>query len=402
MTFNQTSRVQNIFLALLVLTPLVSLFSGMSLFVTYINLSYKLIVTFFACLVYYQSGKRWQLIWPAAALPAIYIAIFGLTTILFADLDYSMRYRAHWLPLLLIDFFLWYVAGSIVKGDVIVKQFNLLMLIYGVSSIVMSIIGWHDVNIRIIPGPEIAMAVGSSVAASSAVGAGLLLIVALASLKKSVVLCAVAGVITAVLLKRIGKNSQGGMAGTSGYFSSVFSIFAVLLLGIVLYVVSGDFIDATLERFATEGEDIMRMAMFDEALFLLKDNFPFGIGYYSFGFYTQISLPYTTFTADGLELADGMSLHNTPLHVLLEGGLATAVVIVLIYWKAFSMALELVDHSSSRLIGRSIIVWLCVGILFGMVNQLHASWLYMGVFGLAFGCYDQIRGKMTSSELRFK
>ena len=374
------------YLTLLAATPLVELLAGTSLLVTYILFGYRLLLLLIALRYVRTVPGFWRPARQHLILPVLYVVFFLITTIFGVDLEYSIRYRAYFMPTLVVDFFLWYVAGRLFDERHYLSLVYILTGIFGALSISFSFIGLVDSEAtRVIYGPDMPIAIAAAVLCSNWVVVLGLMLVALASIKKTVVICAAIAVTTVAGLRWI--YGAPGWARDQISPGKAFPAFVVLLLLILYIDTAWPLIEETVGRMLVEREDFYRLAMTEEFFRLLDVYFPWGAGYYTFGFLTSDIIPYTTFTADGTELGDGMSLHNTAMHALLEGGLAVSVVLILLYFRAFRCIYQMFKRKPLRGLAIVLLAWVLVCIAYGMLNQLHATRYYFGVLGYVIGCH---------------
>lgn len=385
-----------LYLTLLAATPLVEVLAGSTLLVTYILYGYRFLLLLLALRVAPRSMNFWRPARQHLVLPIAYVLFFWISTYYGADLEYSIRHRAYFLPVLVIDFFLWYVAGRMFDESFFIVRLYWMTAVFSALSIAFALTGVIDAEAtRVIYGPDVPVALAAAVICSKWVIALILFFSILASLKKTVVLCGLIGVSCVIGLKWI--------YGTPGWGRDRVTPRKLMLSGVVFLVVliplvefSWSFVQVTVGRLLLEREDLYRLAMLEEFLRLLGEYFPYGSGYYTFGSLTRETLPYTTFTADGSELSDGMSLHNTGMHVLLEGGLVVTIVLLLMYLSVFRCVIRLIRNHPSRGLGILLFSWLLVCIAYGMLNQLHATRYYFGIIGYAIGCHWRYFPKKSS------
>lgn len=382
-------RGGRLFLILLAATPLIELVAGSTIYVTYITVLYKIFVLVIGVLVVPWSSIFLRSISRNLLLPTLYVVIFLGTSWFGANFEYSVKYRVLFLPLLLVDFCSWYIAGYFFQERIYAKYIYKLAAVFAVCSLVFAAIGVIDPEqTRVIYGPDVPLAIVPAVMSSSIFFSGILMIAALSSLKKTVVLCAVAALSFPLALKAVFRTTDWGQRKNKVLIVCG-SVLLLILVSIPLVPTFIPFMAATIERLSQEREDIIRLAMAAEYLRLLGENFPIGTGYYTFGYLTAETLPYTTYTATGEVLNDGMSLHNTFMHVSLEGGLLALVVIGILYWKLAAQVRRLFSQRPSRGAAIIITVWVLVGIIYGLFNQFHATRYFFGIFGFAFGCYER-------------
>jgi hypothetical protein len=138
----------------------------------------------------------------------------------------------------------------------------------------------------------------------------------------------------------------------------------------------------TIERFA-EAPDPTRTALDRIARDLLAEHFPQGMGYMSFVKASTQHISYTTFTASGEQLS-GVSLHNTYLHFVLEGGWVI-IIIVLAASAVFVRALCRVYDAGDRQTFLALLTWVMMAGLYGWFHQLYLTDYMFGLFGFALG-----------------
>lgn len=379
-----------IFLTVLCATPVVDRLAGLSEYVTYINVMYRILslaVSIFVCAGF---PKIVSLSVRALVVPLIYVIGFFVASIYGANLEYSIDFRLFLLPLLLVDFFQWFLAGLIFNEKSLLRKIYLYGAVYGALSIGLGLFDLIDVEMtRVIAGPDIPVALVASIASYQGIYSLLLMIMAVGSLKKTVVLCSIGGGLAVLFLRRIGGLSRRRRESRFRYAGF---LQVAVIIGFVLPALAAamPYIDQTIARLFGEREDVLRDAMFSEFSYLLPVYFPWGSGFYTFGFLTQYTLDYTTVTADGREML-GMSLHNTIMHVLLEGGLVVSLCFVILYGTAIWYGIKLYRNPETRAVAIVMLSWVLVALMYGMTNQLHATRYYFGIVGFCYGTFYRYR-----------
>lgn len=385
-----------LFLLFLASTPLVELFAGTTPYVTYINLVYKLFVFAVGIFCVWGNASFKVSVARNLILPLMYVVVFTVTSWFGESFEYSVRYRVWFLPLLLVDFCSWYMAGYLLDDSTYAKYVYRIGALFAVSSLMLAGVGIIDADkTRVIYGVDVPIALAAAVMSSSVFFSGILVLAALSSLKKTVVLCAGVGLLVPLLLKLFVK-AKNWPRPKNAILSIGGGGMLLALIALPLAQTFLPFMMATLERLSYEREDVLRLAMAAEYLRLLDEHFPNGIGYYMFGYMTADTLPYTTYTADGTELNDGMSLHNTFMHFTLEGGLPILAIVGLLYWKLGARLRKLFSFGPAKGIAILITAWAMIGIVYGLFNQFHATRYFFAIFGFAFGCYEKYRHQLVA------
>lgn len=382
------SQKPSLFLSLLAATPLIELTAGTSLWITYLLYGYRILLLSHALIITRRRPQLWRDLKKDLRLPALYVATFLITTMFGTDLEYSIRYRALFLPVLVVDFFLWYVAGHLFSAEQLFSRITYFTLAFASLSVLFATTGLLDAEAtRVIYGLDVPIAIAPAIAMNNFPIAVALILASLASLKKTVVLCAAISIAFALILriKYPPQNADQKRKIMYGRLVTKSLVYASATAAAIIFVLP--FVEQTVARLALEREDLYRLAMAQEFYRLIGDYFPFGTGYYTFGSLTRDALPYTTYAADGTELSDGMSLHNTLMHVTLEGGLPILLILLALWYQVISKARAMLHQPKNRIAGIVIITWLASSFAYGMFNQLHATRYYFGTIGFAFGFY---------------
>ncbi|KRC81723.1 hypothetical protein [Sphingomonas sp. Root241] len=381
----------SIFLVTLCATPVVDRLASLSEYVTYINTFYRLLSLATCLVVCVGFPKIVTLSSRALLIPAIYVVTFIITSMRGVNPEFSIDNRLFLLPLIMVDFFQWFLAGLIFNEKSFQKKVYFYGAIYGFISIVLALTDLIDVDqARVIAGPDIPVALVAAIASNQVIYAVFLMVAAIGSLKKTVVLCSVGGAAIALFLMRVGRTKKKKVGGKRFKYPAFlqFTIFVGIVIPFLF--VAFPYIDQTVVRLFGEQEDVMRTAMFDEFNYLLPIYFPWGTGYYTFGYLTRDTISYGTLTADGREVL-GMSLHNTILHVLLEGGAIVFGCFVILYSASIVYAIKLFKSLETRPVAIVMLSWLFVALVYGLTNQLHATRYYFGIVGFCYGVYYRYR-----------
>ncbi|MES2987619.1 MAG: hypothetical protein V4808_06920 [Pseudomonadota bacterium] len=379
-----------IFLTVLCAAPVVDRLAGLTEYVTYIGVIYRVLSLVTSLVVCVGFPRIIALSSRALLVPTIYVIGFFISSIYGVNPEYSMEYRLMLLPFVVVDFFQWFLAGLLFNEKSFQKKIYFYAAIYGLLSIIFSLFELIDVDMtRVIAGPDIPIALVASIVSYQGLYSLFLTIVAIGSLKKTVVLCSIGGGFIALFLMRLGGVSKGGVNNQFKY--SAFLQFAAFAGCVVPFLfVAMPYIDQTILRLFVEREDVLRDAMFDEFSYLLPMYFPWGSGYYTFGFMTQYTLDYMTVTADGREML-GMSLHNTFMHVLLEGGVVVTACFAILYATAIIYGIRLYRNIETRTVAILMLSWVLVSLMYGVTNQLHATRYYFGILGFCYGVFYRYR-----------
>lgn len=162
--------------------------------------------------------------------------------------------------------------------------------------------------------------------------------------------------------------------------------------------IQGEAIDAmgrTLDRFAEN--DPTRDFLDEYSAELLAENFPRGIGYFSFERMSADKISYTTFTADS-EALTGVSLHNTYVFLLLEGGALTALVILVAYGAAAATLWKLAHKEGYRGWAAFLLGWTAACMVYAYAHQLHETPYLFGLIGMIFGVWSSAKDSPTDGQ----
>lgn len=387
---------RTVFLLLFASMPILSLLANMSRFVTY--LAHAMTLSFFALafVVGASTPRFWGPALRALALPTLYVTAFFITSYFGVDFDYSVRYGVLRMPFIVTGFFVWYTIGFCYDEHRVATVVSTAFTVLAVVAVVLARKGVVDVEFtRVLNGPEVPLALVPAYLNSAVGMIGLLLLAGLASVKKTIVLCAGVALFVVWMVKRRGRIEGWPRMRLSSY-RVLAGIVVLVVVAIPIAQVAAPFINQTISRIALERGDVYRFVMTVEFLRLLAEHFPLGTGFYTFGKLTFYTIPYGTWNGTDFT-PEGMSLHSTPMHVLLEGGMAVTVILLLIYWKVFKAIRLMLAHPPTRGAATLMLGWVVVCLVYGLFNQLHATHYFFGVLGFALGCYDRYRPQLAAA-----
>jgi len=374
------------------------LLGSASAYQTYINFLYRFVVLGAAIALLPLTRGFVRSLARSILLPAIYVATFMLVSYYGVNFAFSVKYRVLLMPVLLVDFAIWFAAGYYVTEKQFLKYFAMTACLFGLGSLAFAASGLIDPEqTRVIYGVDLPLAMPVAVMSGGVFIGGVILFLSLLSLKKTVVACTLIGFASAYALKKFGGlDTWSNKSRVSSAFHAILRspALGVLLLAVACGLLAYRFLPylaATYERFSVEGEDITRLAALAEFLRLVKEYFPVGTGYYTFAYLTADTLPYYTFTAAGDEIGDGMPLHNTYMHFVLEGGLPILIVVGFMYARFALIVRRLYSARASRPLGIVMISWIVICIVFAMLQQFHATRYFFGILGYGFGAYARYR-----------
>ena len=379
--------ISKLYINLLLLWPVFGLIINLTSFSSFFNLLFQQILFFLCLFLTVKNHNFWRRFFHILFLPFLYVFFFLIITYFGVDLSYSMKNRYYLISLDLINFFLFYTAGNLynirIVSDLFVKSISLYVVFSLCLGYFLVQVNGID-QIRVISGLEIPFALCFALFSKAGfLYIFILLIGALSSIKKTLIITSIIPFVIVVLFKSKNKYFNQFYPTKISSKKSLFILIPILLF---LSPLIFQFIQATFLRIATDGDDIYRLMQFSEFIRLSKIHFPFGTGISTFGSLTKDTIPYNTFTSDG-NILDGMSLHNTPMHVFLEGGVIIFILYLLLYFKNISRAYSLFKNVKTSNIGSLFFNLLLVSFVFGLLNQLHGQLFYFGLFGLISGTF---------------
>ena len=373
------------FLRLIALWPSVGLLATNSIYITYINFFYLVFLFVYALRIAAWRQNFWKIFASSSVLFCLYIIFFMITTFLGVDHNYSMLLKYYTMPISLTSVLIFFVAGYYFDERLFVKEFVALVSLYTLLSIGAVATNLVDFSqTRIIAGLDVPLAIAAAAIYSQFVLMFVLLIGSIVSLKKTVIICSIIGLLPLLFLKR---NETLIKVKKKLNIKRVMLALLVIVSLIIFASTISELLEATLTRVMVEGvEDKNRLVQLNEYLRLLGEYFPRGTGYYTFGSLTMESIPYETLNADG-SVFYGVSLHNTIMHITLEGGLAVSAIAFALYWKSFRAVRYLYKFSQSRNLAVLLYSWLFVSITYGFFNQLHSQVYFFGILAYIFGAH---------------
>lgn len=387
-------RKTHLFAGILACSPFMPMLGTATGFPTHVGLLwYAAVLALFVLLIPLRKSFLMGLA-NRAFIPALYVFTFIVVSYFGANFAESQKYRVLWLPLMLIDFMAWYCVGYYVKERLFMRYFTVATCVFGLVSIIIAELTYQE---RILSGPDVAFAIGPAVMLSSKTMAVMLMLLSMASLKKTIVVCSGAALVYAYVFNKFSRYrwpkepSRFRVIGIPPVIKwiagSLITLAALLWLGFQI----APHMEATFTRIASEGgEDALRLIAIVHFVDLLPQYFPQGSGYYTFGFLTADFIEFTTVTNSG-DILYGMSLHNSYMHFLLEGGLVIVLIVFVMYWAYFRTIRRLRQWPDAFPLSRILMSWMIVAVIFGMLNQFHATQYFLGMFGYASGCLERYR-----------
>lgn len=363
------------------------------IFVGYIGL------TLFVGLYFFPFRKsEFRQVSRSIFISLLYVFTFILVSYYGVSWEYSVSHNALLLPLYLIHFLIFYIFALRVTPSTGLFYVYRAMLAYGLLAVLFSQIGLIDAEkTRVISGVDIPLGVCLAFLFGDLFSLFLFLVIALMSIKKTVILASFLALFLTFTFSRFFKagNLDLPIQKTRKIQFSK-SVIAVLGLFCAIFLVGlfFPFFSASIARLGETGIDYYRVLAALEFARLLAEYFPQGTGFYTFGFLTIETIEYTSSTASGEVLPDGMSLHNTPFHILLEGGLIVSLcwitnIIRLVYGSRLMLKTKLFKP-----IGVLLLVWFIITNIYGLTQQLHSSHYFFGLFGLFYGYFDKYKALM--------
>jgi hypothetical protein len=225
------------------------------------------------------------------------------------------------------------------------------------------------------------------------------LAVMLASQHKTPLICACLAVAIMFLFARPEKPR---LSQAVKYMRVAHAILAVMICATLLVAVFPRIV-ATLSRFIgtegvfefagvqveAEGIDVSRVYIVERSLELLREFFPAGMGYMNFFEWTGLEVTDVRTTRLGVEVG-GISLHNSFITWVLEGGLLVSAAVLYIFWRVSKRIRALLLEPASRNLGVLCIAWAVACLLLGGFHQLHQMMQFWGTMALIYGFSDRV------------
>jgi hypothetical protein len=330
-------------------------------------------------------------------LPSLYVLIFIIVSYLGVNFDFSVKYHVLYLPLNLINFSVWYFLGRFYDVKSFMTTFYRTVSYYGIAVLFLAMFGLIDPEqTRVISGVDLSLAMPISILFGDIFFSGIILVLSIFSIKKTVVL----GVLLSYFVVSYYKKKyeiksflnlvKVTLPIKKMFYSKTIKIFLLVFLAGLLIILFSPFMLATIDRFAVNTDEV-RMSIATEFFNELFRNFPNGTGYYTFGYLTGDIIEYSSTTASGEILTDGVTLHNSLMHFALEGGLAILIIVFLLYKYYFKTIRFLLRWNEAKYLAIILICWFFVTTFYGMFQQYHATRYFFGIFGLAFGVYEKFK-----------
>jgi len=394
--------MRTILLLVYAATPIVELLGSLSERSTYITVIYQVLTLLLAIFVVrdtamYQSCLR------AAILPALYAITFIIVSYYGANFEYSIKYRVLLLPLLVVDFCMFYIIAYAMPFQLVMRAIGILITVFAILSLLLAHFDITDASMtRVIYGFDLPFAVPPMIMFGSLYLGGILVFVALLSVKKTVFLSCIAAFLATYAIRsalRVGiwKRRRTQVQSEKVKLLTVPKLAGLgascVILGLFFYT----YLSETIVRLLTERQDIYRSEMAGEFMRLSREHFPGGIGYYCFGFLTKDTIKYYSQTASGMILDDGMSLHNSFMHVILEGGGAVCIVLALLCWLCLKRIRSMAKDPEQKGFAVVFIGWAIAAAIFGSPQPFHATHYFFGIPGLIMGTYDRYQRKRAEA-----
>lgn len=330
-------------------------------------------------------------------LPILYVVIFIVVSYLGVNFAFSVKYHVLYLPLDLVNFSIWYFLGRFYDAKSFMSIYYRTVSIYGIAILFSAMFGLVDPEqTRVISGVDLSLAIPLSILYGDILFSGIIFALSLFSIKKTVVLGVLLGYIAVQFYRKKFKFNGFHYLNNVAISikkirkSKVISALLLMFLAGLLIVLFSPFLIATVDRF-TVNTDEVRMSIATEFINELFKHFPNGTGYYTFGYLTGDIIEYSTTTANGELLTDGVTLHNSFMHFALEGGLPILIIVFLLYRSYFKTIKFFLMWPETKYLGIIFICWFLVTIFYGLFQQYHATRYFFGIFGLAFGIYEKFK-----------
>lgn len=380
-------------LLLWVITPLVSLLGGLTQYPNQIYTGYEILEVCVAAILIKQFVLivRLQLKWIALLL--LYSVTFIVVSMYGVDFQTSVEYGVFYQPLLItLEFALAFTIGYAfheTRTFKYMRWFAFLLIAYTLVEIRL----FPDKS-RFITNLYLPMAIPLFVFSRQVIMAVVTLLVLFLSLKKTVVGCGVLSLCAAFLLRRYvaaatGDDRATRTASLNGILISLGALTVAFIGVTAIVMMFGTYISATLARFS-EAEDVSRASIAAYSLILLKENFPWGIGWFGFLYMSIGVISYDVTDARGAVHA-GAPLHNTFMTWALEGGLPILAIVTVLFLNLARVIRFLLGFEAASLLGATVLIWLLSGVLYGSFQQWHESGTLWELFGFAFGGYERYR-----------
>lgn len=389
-------KLKNYFPLLISLSLIVELVAGLTLFPNQITVLYNVFLFSYALIFAKFTGFDVLRYVKWVSLPIIYAISFIIISYYGVNYEFSVKYHVLYLPLGVIEFSIWYFLGRFYDVKVFLKTFYRTVSYYGIGILFLAMVGLVDPEqTRVISGVDLPLAMPITVLFGDIFFSGIIFVLAVFSIKKTVVIGVVFGYLLVKYYQKKYKldsfNVVVRMTSSKkmATMSKPIRILLLVLLSTMLIAIFFPFLTATIERFAVN-TDVIRMAIALEFFNQLFQHFPNGTGFYTFGFLSSDVIDYWSMAANGDIITDGVSLHNSLMHFALEGGIVI-LIIVFIFYRAYFKAIKfLLKYPESKYIGVIFICWFFVTTFYGMFQQYHATRYFFGIFGLALGVYERI------------
>lgn len=136
----------------------------------------------------------------------------------------------------------------------------------------------------------------------------------------------------------------------------------------------------------TEGPDVIRWTIYEDAGSLYRSNWVLGIGYMNFMPWFGEEYGFRTETAGGKETV-GMSLHNVYQTWALEGGLPCLAIVFCLLWKYFHILFlkirQSCDDRENSYYKLLVISMICL-LVAGLFHQIHQTPVFFMLLGIVF------------------
>ncbi|MCX7144230.1 MAG: hypothetical protein NT123_24980 [Proteobacteria bacterium] len=379
------------------LSPLVSFVAGRySEYPNQIYYIYKLFLVIAAALVFRDFVKitivqlKWQLFVIAYAVALIAASYFGVSFETSVS-EYLVLYQ----PLSMFDFFVAFVAGYKFHERKLFSYFYSIGVILFVYSVI-DMLANPDKS-RYITSLDLPMVIPVAIILGKTLFAIILVAIAFASIKKTIVFIAVLSFGLSWWYKY--RNSKiisrdFATGDNHGTWHSVLARMAVVVCVLALFIVIASNFQSTIDRLLlTDEEDTVRSLIQLTSFQLLSEYFPRGIGFGGFSFITRDDIPYPLLDQRG-NLTQGANLHNSFMTWALEGGLPVLLVVCAMFFAMYRTIRSFWRHKETTILAFVLSVWLLQGVIFGLVQQWHSASTFWMLFGYAFGCRERYRGKL--------
>ena len=149
---------------------------------------------------------------------------------------------------------------------------------------------------------------------------------------------------------------------------------------------------------AAEKPDLVRWAIYSDAISLYKTNWLFGMGYMNFMPWFGEKYSFSFENAKGKETV-GMNLHDVYQTWALEGGLPCLAIVALILWKYFSILRRRIRRSENdreKAYYKLLVVGMICLLVQGLFSQVHQTPVLFVLLGIVYALNDNSKRRATN------